>query len=567
MATFFTDYSQPQTQTSLSDMINTARGAQAYQQSQQMNPLAVQRATAETQTAQQGAATGAIELQKAQQANQERLKMMEFMKTPDNYQTNGRVDIDKLNKSIPSIAPMTGHAYIENMTKLGNAQSTAESASTKLTTEQRQLFGPALIALSNAKVSDPKIYDSMLDHITEQYPGNKHVSDLAQSYKKMLKMASPNGAANPALPQLAGMAGTSLLSGEQVQAATAPKAALTDVGGQITPTVTQPSIAGSTPTITPTGPAIQKTMAPGGQMQLSGNVDANNAPTYYLRNATGDIMGEFTIPAGGGQPVPVQQGSSQPQGQGQPPVQGQGQPQPQSWQQQQQAALQSRTPMRIPAGESPETQKALQDERTSAKVAAQGVPAALNNVDTVLKYLPLAATGKLSESIAGMQSVLGTLAGSTAEEKAASARDIIQKNVADLGLQKNAALGGKYAASLEGAQQSLADAGKNPTAIAKAMQQLQPLLQHGVNYQVGLEKAISSGNSVFAKRQYDNDMIKTFDPLAMQMNNAFKSGGDAGLDSFIKTNKITDAQKSTMVNKLEQYSNLINTGNINGRRF
>ena len=101
MATFFTDYSQPQTQTSLSDMINTARGAQAYQQSQQMNPLAVQRATAETQTAQQGAATGAMELQKAQQANQERLKMMEFIKTPDNYQTNGRVDIDKLNKSIP----------------------------------------------------------------------------------------------------------------------------------------------------------------------------------------------------------------------------------------------------------------------------------------------------------------------------------------------------------------------------------------------------------------------------------------------------------------------------------
>ena len=288
MATFFTDYSQPQTQTSLSDMINTARGAQAYQQSQQMNPLAVQRATADTQTAQQGAATGAMELQKAQQANQERLKMMEFMKIPENYQTNGRVDIDKLNKSIPSIAPMTGHAYIENMTKLGQAQSTAESASTKLTTDQRQLFGPALIGLSNAKVADPKIYDSMLDHITEQYPGNKHVSDLAQSYKKMLKMASPSGAANPALPQLAGMAGTSLLSGEQVQAATAPKATLTDVGGQPTTSIIQPSVFGSQPTITVGTPGgMQPTLSPitGADMGTAFNPSAAEPLAHPVRNA------------------------------------------------------------------------------------------------------------------------------------------------------------------------------------------------------------------------------------------------------------------------------------------
>ena len=51
MATFFTDYSQPQNQTSLSDMINTARGIQSYQQAQQINPLAVRKQQADTSLA------------------------------------------------------------------------------------------------------------------------------------------------------------------------------------------------------------------------------------------------------------------------------------------------------------------------------------------------------------------------------------------------------------------------------------------------------------------------------------------------------------------------------------
>ena len=507
MATFFTDYSQPQTQTSLSDMINTARGAQEYQQSQQMNPLAVQRATAETQTAQQGAATGAMELQKAQQANQERLKMMEFMKTPDNYQTNGRVDIDKLNKSIPSIAPMTGHAYIENITKLGQAQSTAESASTKLTTEQRQLFGPALIGLSNAKVADPKIYDSMLDHITEQYPGNKHVFDLAQSYKKMLKMASPNGAANPALPQLAGMAGTSLLSGEQVQAATAPKATLTDVGGQITPTVTQPSVFGSTPTITPTGPAIQKTMAPGGQMQLSGNVDANNAPTYYLRNATGNIIGEFTIPAGGGQPVPVQQGSSQPQGQGQPSVQGQGQPQPQSWQQQQQAAFGNRTPVRMPAYETPESMLNARKIQLGSNQAAAGAQYSQFNNNKIIDLADKAFTGAGAETLAklgGGYSGLPWTSNATENMQILGHQMALETaNIAGqagFGTDAARALGEKMSGTTNWTPEAIKSTARMNRALSTGIS----LFNQGVNNAVK-----SAGNNPMAAREFQNKWSST----------------------------------------------------------
>ena len=83
---------------SIGDMINTARGAQAYQQAQQLNPLAVQQQ-------QQLVAKGGIELSQQTQADRERRNLQEFFNNPDNFQTNGRVDIDKINKVVPTIAP------------------------------------------------------------------------------------------------------------------------------------------------------------------------------------------------------------------------------------------------------------------------------------------------------------------------------------------------------------------------------------------------------------------------------------------------------------------------------
>jgi len=50
----------------------------------------------------------------------------------------------------------------------------------------------------------------------------------------------------------------------------------------------------------------------------------------------------------------------------------------------------------------------------------------------------------------------------------------------------------------------------------------------------------------------------------LQMKNAFQSGGKDGLNKFIKENNISDSKKAMLVQKLEQYSNLVNKGNING---
>lgn len=211
----------------------------------------------------------------------------------------------------------------------------------------------------------------------------------------------------------------------------------------------------------------------------------------------------------------------------------------------------------IQPGETTSSIANMQDERTSAKLAAQGSASAINNIDTALKYLPLAQTGKYSEALSGLQSAFGNIAGSTKEELAASARDIVQKNIADLALQKNAALGGKFVASLEGAQNSLAEAGKNPTAIVKSLEQLRPLIQHAQYYQQGLENAIAKhGGDVQIKRKFDNEMIKTFDPQALMAYNAYQRGGKTGLDQFTKNMSAT--QKAQIFDNISKYSKLIN---------
>jgi len=265
------------------------------------------------------------------------------------------------------------------------------------------------------------------------------------------------------------------------------------------------------------GQAQQSLVGAGAQQQVGGT-DISGNPTVYQRDQFGNIV-QTPLPVGGavGQVAPN---------------------------------------MRVAPGESPETIQGFQADRTLAKQAATAAAPALNNIQTVRKFLPLAQVGKYSEAVAGMQSVLGNLAGDTAEEKAASARDIIQKNIADLASQKNVALGGKFAADLNAAQESIASAGKNPTAILKSMQQLEPLVQHSLNYQQGLEKAIAkNGGNIQVKRKFDNEMIDAFDPQAMMVYNAYKSGDKTEFNELTKS--MSETKKREIASKMQRYNALV----------
>jgi len=222
---------------SLADMMNIARGAQAYQQAAQINPLALQQQ-------QQATRTGEIALSVEEQKNKERNNMQTFFSDPNNFQTDGRIDLDKINKLVPAIAPLTGADYITKFTTLGNAQTTAEKATLELGQADRELIAQPISILGRAGVTDPKAYAKVIKETIEQNKKNPRLAALGNSYLTQLEFADPSK-----LPDIAIRASQNLLSPAQAQTALAPQVGTVNTGEQIFPTVTTPAVGGMLPRI------------------------------------------------------------------------------------------------------------------------------------------------------------------------------------------------------------------------------------------------------------------------------------------------------------------------------
>jgi len=106
---------------SLGDMINVARGAQAYQQAEQINPLALQQQ-------QQAARTGQIALSVEEQRDKERRNMQTVMADPRYYTTNGKYDPAKAAKITSEVAPLTGLNYLKDLAGSFGAQETFKTS-------------------------------------------------------------------------------------------------------------------------------------------------------------------------------------------------------------------------------------------------------------------------------------------------------------------------------------------------------------------------------------------------------------------------------------------------------
>ena len=220
---------------SIGDMINLARGAQQYQQAAQINPL-------ELQQKQQATRTGEINLSVAEQANIERENMQKFFADPNNFQTDNRIDLDKINRVVPTIAPLTGADYITKFTTLGNAQTTAEKATSELAQDDRALIANPISVLGYAGIKDPKAYAQVLKQTIEQNKKNPRIVALGDSYLTQLEFADPNQ-----LPDIAIRAAQNLLSPAQAKTAFAPSITTTAEGKTVT---TQPSVGAAAPTAT-----------------------------------------------------------------------------------------------------------------------------------------------------------------------------------------------------------------------------------------------------------------------------------------------------------------------------
>ena len=259
------NYAKPQG-SSLADMVNMASGIQNFQQAQHINPLALEKAQ--------------IENQVLRQKNDERLKLQEFTSNPDNWQTNGRIDMDKINKVIPRIAPLTGSDVISSLSGLHKSQTEADRAKQELTQSERTLIGNVDHSLGLMGVNDPKQVIKAYQGLIANNPDNAALHRMVNAKIDLLNKAQPGQHIVKDL--LAESA--SLLSIPQQRAEFAQRVSLTPTGSELKETLTTPQgITGQAPSIRMTGASEPLTLPPGQQqIATEGNPYGLPVGTAYI---------------------------------------------------------------------------------------------------------------------------------------------------------------------------------------------------------------------------------------------------------------------------------------------
>jgi hypothetical protein len=228
------NYPKPQV-TSLGDMVNMASGIQNYQQAQQLNPLELEKKQ--------------IENQVLRQKNDERLKMQQFIQNPENWQTDGIMDLKKINK-LADIAPLTGPERIKELTGIHTDQSTATKARQDLTKQQRAQVADVKSALGFAGITDPKQVIRAYQGFIDRSPDDPEIHRLLNAEIKLLSRAESGPHITKDLMTEAGMA----LPQETQRTTFAQKPGLASVGGGTAETLTTPAgIGGQAPSTQFTG--------------------------------------------------------------------------------------------------------------------------------------------------------------------------------------------------------------------------------------------------------------------------------------------------------------------------
>lgn len=258
MAQFSADLMPKQTGTSLADLLKL----QAY--------------SAQADIAQ-------LEAKKAKIASDERDVYQGFMKDPKNWATpDGDIDIDKVNSVIPVIMPLTGAEYAGKLNALHKNNTEARDAKLGFDQKERNVVGSVYSALGYAGVQDRNTYAKALNNLKDQFPNSKNIHRYADAAIGNLAMAGDG----PNLPKIALQTANQLLSAQDQNAMFAPKASMTEVGGQKVGVVTQPSVAGSQPTVSavPLGGAssVQPTgdMAPKTESKLPKLIQEDTSLNY-----------------------------------------------------------------------------------------------------------------------------------------------------------------------------------------------------------------------------------------------------------------------------------------------
>ena len=312
---FNVNYAKPQT-SSLGDMVNLASGMQNFQQAQQINPLELEKKQ--------------IENQRLRQENQDRLKMQEFIQNPENWQTDGIMDLKKINR-LGEIAPLLGPGKIKEFTGLHTDQSNATKARQDLNEQQRAKVANIKTTLGFAGVNDPQQVIKAYQGFIDRSPNDPEIHRLLNAEIKLLKQAEAGPHITKDLFIEAGMA----LPQDIQRTSFAQKSGLASIGGATAETVTTPAgVANQPPSTRFTGTTQPNVLGPsiveingikyyaqpskvdGGQPTLTpvgaegvtppkGNVQQGNAPQTAATQANAPqqrksiVVEDMPVPQGG----------------------------------------------------------------------------------------------------------------------------------------------------------------------------------------------------------------------------------------------------------------------------
>jgi len=532
------NYAKPQA-TSLGDMVNMASGIQNFQQAQQLNPLALEKAQ--------------IENQVLNQKNNERLRLQEAMSNPENWQTNGRIDMDKINKFIPKIAPLTGSDVISSLSGLHKLQTEAASAKQALTQTERNIIGNTDHSLGLMGVNDPKQIIKVYQGLIKNNPDNPSLERMINSKIELLSKAE----ASPAITKDLLSESASLLSIPEQRSQFAPKVSLTNTGGQLQETITTPmSPTGQAPNIQMTGRGQPLTMTPGSQFVPTGRTDQNNNPTAIQYGPNGQILGEITIPAGVS--PNMMQGAQQPGAmppQGAMPQQGGGMPQQQVGAPQA-PAMPSNAPVRMRPGENADTLRDAQAIRTRAMASAANVPNQQFNSNQIIKIADDVISGKGAGAIANLTGGYAALPfGGDNATNLQQLGHYMALQTAEL--SKSSGLSGTDAANqiagqIAGTTDWTAPAIKQTARVNRALSTATSLFNQGV------ENEFAKTKDPFAARDFQNKWGQIADVNAIRLYDAMRNNDKEGMKEVVNAVGGPDSiGYKNLLNKIKFMSTLV----------
>jgi hypothetical protein len=449
---------------------------------QQVNPMQSLASMVGVAGGIQGIKSQQLQMQGQQQQNtegaislKERQAASAVLSDPANYTgEDGQVDFNKALPAIMKVAPTTGMTYIQHLMTAQQNATTAQRAISAQTDENRGRIGQVLYGISQD--ANPEIVHKTLETLAGQYKGMEGpIGMVKNAYDAKMKAGDTAGAY--ALIQQA--AKNVLPQQTQQSIDTGAVSAIPTAGGTQLVQTSQGAAQ-------PQGAPIGQPMTPPNQIITA----PNGAPV--VANAASGHAGSLN---GGDAPM-----------------------------------------VSLPSGESMDTYKELQGQRTAAQQNANQAPV-LHDINREIKATlskGTFTTGATGQLIAKMQSVLGV--GSEKREEGASDYDILGKMLERSALTAAQGMGPQTNAGLEAQIKANGSQAYNPTALKKIANLNDALVTGSEKYRDGLEKSIqSSPNTVFAKRQFDQQWAANADPMALRLLNAAKSGDKDEVNDIFRT--------------------------------